>query len=67
MQWFLTTLIQYKNFLFFIVLLGIGIVFSSTGSNFHRTKLQKFGHIISGELFKPIHNSKSYLRNHQLS
>ncbi len=65
MQWFLTTLIQYKNFLFFIFLFGIGIVFSSTGSNFHRTKLQKFGHVISGELLKPIHNSKSYLNLNQ--
>lgn len=61
MQWFLTTLIQYKNFLFFIVLLGIGIVFSSIGSNFHRTKIQKIGLVISGELLKPIHDSKSYL------
>ncbi|MDG1263476.1 MAG: hypothetical protein P8N57_02665, partial [Flavobacteriaceae bacterium] len=61
MQWFLTTLIQYKNFLFFIVLLGIGTVFSSIGSNFHRTKIQKIGLVVSGELLKPIHDSKSYL------
>ena len=61
MQWFLTTLIQYKNFLFFIVLLGIGIFFSGTGSDFHRTKIQKIGLVVSGELLKPIHDSKSYL------
>tara|TARA_B100000767_G_C19776235_1_gene542736 strand:- start:3760 stop:4593 length:834 start_codon:yes stop_codon:yes gene_type:complete len=61
MQWFLTTLIQYKNFLFFIILLGIGIAFTVAGSNFHSTKIQEIGVVVSGELLKPIHYSKSYL------
>jgi len=61
MQWILNIIIQKKNFLLFLFLLGIGIVFSSYRSSYHQSKLQRFGIIISGGIFKSINNSKSYL------
>ena len=61
MQWILNILIQKRNLLLFLFLLGIGVVFSSYRSSYHQTKLQRFGIIISGGVFKSINNSKSYL------
>jgi rod shape-determining protein MreC len=61
MQWILNILIQKRNLLLFLFLLGIGIIFSSYRSSYHQTKLQRFGIIISGGVFKSINNSKSYL------
>ena len=61
MQWILNIIIQKRNLLLFLFLLGIGIVFSSYRSSYHQTKLQRFGIIISGGVFKSINNSKSYL------
>ena len=61
MQWILNILIQKRNLLLFLFLLGIGIIFSSYRSSYHQTKIQRFGIIISGGVFKSINNSKSYL------
>jgi rod shape-determining protein MreC len=61
MQWILTLIIQYKNFLLFLFLLGIGIVFSSYRSTYHQNKLQKVGLIFSGRISKSISTSQSYL------
>lgn len=61
MQWILNILIQKRNLLLFLLLLGIGVIFSSYRSSYHQTKLQRFGIIISGGVFKSINNSKSYL------
>ena len=61
MQWILNIIIQKRNLLLFLFLLGIGIVFSSYRSSYHQTKLQRFGLVISGGVFKFINNSKSYL------
>lgn len=61
MQWILTLIIQYKNFLLFLFLLGIGIVFSSYRSTYHQNKLQKVGLVLSGSISKSISTSQSYL------
>ena len=61
MQWILNIIIQKRNLFLFLFLLVIGIVFSSYRSSYHRTKIQRFGIIISGGIFESINNSKSYL------
>lgn len=61
MQWILNILIQYRNFILFLLLLGIGTIFSSYRSTYHQTKIQKFGLVISGKIFESIDNSSSYL------
>jgi len=61
MQWILNIIIQKRNLLLFLFLLGIGIVFSSYRSSYHQTKLQRFGIIISGGVFKSINHLNSYL------
>ena len=61
MQWILNIIIQKRNLFLFLFLLVIGIVFSSYRSSYHHTKLQRFGLVISGRVFKSINNSKSYL------
>ena len=61
MQWILTRIIQYKNFVLFLFLLGIGVTFSTYRSIYHQTKLEKLGLVVSGSISQFINDSKSYL------
>ncbi len=59
MQWILTSIIQYKNFVLFLILLIIGILFSNHGSIYHQTKIEKLGLVFSGSI--SLENNASYL------
>ena len=61
MQWILTRIIQYKNFVLFLFLLGIGVTFSTYRSIYHQTKLEKLGLVVSGGISQSINDLKSYL------
>jgi len=61
MQWILTSIIQYKNFVLFLILLIIGILFSNHGSIYHQTKIEKLGLVFSGSISQSINDLKSYL------
>ena len=61
MQWILTRIIQYKNFVLFLFLLGIGVTFSTYRSIYHQTKIEKLGLVVSGGISQSINDLKSYL------
>ena len=61
MQWILNSIIQYKNFVLFLFLLGIGFTFSTYRSIYHQTKIEKLGLVVSGSISQFINDSKSYL------
>jgi rod shape-determining protein MreC len=61
MQWILTRIIKYKNFVLFLFLLGIGVTFSTYRSIYHQTKIEKLGLVVSGSISQSINDSKSYL------
>ena len=62
MQWILTALLRNKNFILYLILLFLGLTFTSFRSSYHNTMLNKATLGISGTLNAPVHASKDYFR-----
>jgi len=60
MQRFFNTLIKFNNFFVFIILLFLAILFSYNRSNYHQTKIDQIGLIISGFIYQPYQFINSY-------
>ena len=60
MQWILTALLRNKNFILYLFLLLIGLLFSSYRSSYHNTVLNQFTLGVSGTLNAPVHSARSY-------
>lgn len=61
MQWVLNAIIRYKNFLLFLFLFSVGLIFSGSQSAYHNSQLAKSSLIISGIIHQPANNLKSYM------
>ena len=67
MQRIINTIIRFKNFFVFIILLIVSLSFSYTRSDFHENKINNFSLIISSNFYKPFYNLKSYLQLRELN
>ena len=61
MQWVLNAIIRYKNFLLFLFLFTLGLLFSGSQSAYHKSQLAKSTLFVSGTIHQPFDNLKSYL------
>ena len=61
MQWVLNAIIRYKNFLLYLFLLSIGLLFSAKKSGYHNSQLAKSSLFFSGIIYQPFNTISSYL------
>lgn len=60
MQWVLNTIIQYKNFLLYLLCIFLSLMYSSTQSNFHNHHLARTTLAISGIVHEPFDQISHY-------
>lgn len=60
MQWIINAILRYKNFLLYLFLLFIGLVFSGTHSGIHKSRLAKSSLFISGIIHQPFTRLADY-------
>lgn len=60
MQWVLNAIFRNKNFLLFLFLFFLGLLFSSNQSAYHQSKLAKTSLLISGMFYEPFNQIKNY-------
>ena len=62
MQWIINAILRYKNFILYLFLLFLGLIFSGTHSGLHRNKLAQTSLFIAGVIHQPFKDLTNYSR-----